>query len=213
MDPTLAIRWARAPFFADLRGLMPRVRKKSLVVRCTDDLIAPVTVGHWLQRPLPNGTLAMLPASGHSPHVSYPDGAARVLTDWLEAAGAAEPAPLTRWLAAPCALLWSTVVWPALRERGAIDEAVITAVLTPAAERLRFALAGGAASGPAQPGRDARCRAAVPAAARRQADLPVRQRSAARPAGGRAPAGDGRSRAAAGGARAVQSPDAAGRTG
>lgn len=84
MDPTIALRWARATFLCDLRAEMPQVKTPSLLVQCSDDAIAPIDVGEWMQAHMPRSTLRVLQASGHCPHMSHPDDTARVVIDYLD---------------------------------------------------------------------------------------------------------------------------------
>jgi sigma-B regulation protein RsbQ len=72
-DPDRARRFAQVTFLSDNREDLARVRKPTLVLQCTDDVIAPVTVGEYVAGRLPHGTLAMLEATGHCPHLSAPE--------------------------------------------------------------------------------------------------------------------------------------------
>lgn len=96
MDPTVALRWARATFLSDLRPLLPQVAVASLVMQCREDAIAPPAVGQWTAAQLPQGRLAWLEASGHCPQLSHPDVVAQVLLRALEPRGTnpAWPIPL-----------------------------------------------------------------------------------------------------------------------
>jgi sigma-B regulation protein RsbQ len=84
VDPTIALRWARATFLSDLRSLVPRVPTPCLVLQCRDDAIVPEAVGHWLHRHLPHSTLVLLQATGHCPHVSHPAEVAAVIAQHLD---------------------------------------------------------------------------------------------------------------------------------
>jgi len=79
MDPTIALRWARATFLTDLRPLVPQVPVPTVVLQCREDAIAPPQVGQWTAERLPRGRLAWLEASGHCPQLSHPQEVARVL--------------------------------------------------------------------------------------------------------------------------------------
>lgn len=89
MDPTIALRWARATFLSDLRPLLPQVAVPSLVMQCREDAIAPPAVGQWTAAQLPLGRLAWLEASGHCPQLSHPDAVAQVLLQALQPRGTA----------------------------------------------------------------------------------------------------------------------------
>jgi pimeloyl-ACP methyl ester carboxylesterase len=53
-DPEIARHFARVTFTADNRADLPRVRTPSLVLQCTDDVIAPDVVGEYVNRELPD---------------------------------------------------------------------------------------------------------------------------------------------------------------
>jgi sigma-B regulation protein RsbQ len=72
-DPVIARRFAEATFFADNRGDLHKVKVPSLVLQCSDDIIAPDSVGDYLAHELPGSTLHNLQATGHCPHMSHPE--------------------------------------------------------------------------------------------------------------------------------------------
>lgn len=71
-DPVIARRFAEATFFSDNRADLPALRIPSLIMQCSDDIIAPLDVGEYLHRALPQSTLRVLKATGHCPHMSHP---------------------------------------------------------------------------------------------------------------------------------------------
>jgi len=82
-DPVIARRFAEATFFADNRADLPRAGVPSLIMQCSDDLIAPVDVGEYLRRTMPNSTLQVLEATGHCPHMSHPEETIAVMREYL----------------------------------------------------------------------------------------------------------------------------------
>jgi len=46
--------------------------KKSLTLQCSEDIIAPVTVGNYVFENTPGNKFVQLNASGHCPHISEP---------------------------------------------------------------------------------------------------------------------------------------------
>lgn len=72
-DPDIASQFARVTFLSDSRGVLERVRTPSLIMQCSDDVLAPVGVGHYLHQHLQDSTFVQLQATGHCPHVSAPD--------------------------------------------------------------------------------------------------------------------------------------------
>lgn len=71
-NPTIARDFARVTFLSDTRAVLPAVSTPTLVLQCTDDLLAPPEVGTYVQDSLQNATLVQLAAVGHCPHVSAP---------------------------------------------------------------------------------------------------------------------------------------------
>jgi sigma-B regulation protein RsbQ len=94
-DPVIARRFAEATFFADNRRDLAAVAVPSLIMQCSDDLIAPLEVGDYLHRALPNSTLRVLRATGHCPHMSHPAETIDVIREYL--GGAVPNADLSRY--------------------------------------------------------------------------------------------------------------------
>jgi len=86
-DPIIARRFAEATFFADNREDLPSVRVPSLIMQCSDDMIAPLAVGDYLKDALPNSTLRVLHATGHCPHMSHPEETIAVIREYLTGVG------------------------------------------------------------------------------------------------------------------------------
>jgi sigma-B regulation protein RsbQ len=72
-DPDLARRFAEVTFLSDNRADLATVTTPALVLQCSHDAIAPVSVGRYVAEQLPHGSLVMLDATGHCPHLSAPD--------------------------------------------------------------------------------------------------------------------------------------------
>jgi sigma-B regulation protein RsbQ len=84
-DPKIARRFAEATFFSDNRGDLPKVTKPSLIMQCSDDAIAPLEVGDYLHRHLPESTLRVMKAVGHCPHMSHPEETVQIIKEYLSA--------------------------------------------------------------------------------------------------------------------------------
>lgn len=82
-DPQIARRFAEATFLSDNRSDVTRVTIPSLIMQCSDDAIAPLEVGDYLERHLPQSTLRVLKATGHCPHMSHPDETINVMREFL----------------------------------------------------------------------------------------------------------------------------------
>ena len=72
-DPAIARQFARVTFLSDNRADLPNVAVPTLVLQCTNDVIAPVAVGEFVAREMPNAELVLLDATGHCPNLSAPD--------------------------------------------------------------------------------------------------------------------------------------------
>lgn len=89
-DPVIARNFAEATFFADNRADLPKVGVPSLILQCSDDIIAPGSVGDYLAREMPGSTLHQLRATGHCPHMSDPEETVEAIKAYLAAANVEE---------------------------------------------------------------------------------------------------------------------------
>lgn len=72
-DPDIAKHFARATFLSDNRSDLAAVKARTLVLQCSDDVIAPQVVGEFVHRNIPDSTLVLMKATGHCPNLSAPD--------------------------------------------------------------------------------------------------------------------------------------------
>lgn len=82
-DPVIAGRFARATFFSDNRRDLPNLRTPSLVMQCSDDLIAPDGVGRYVHEHTPGSVLRLMKATGHCPHMSHPEETIAIMKEYL----------------------------------------------------------------------------------------------------------------------------------
>lgn len=82
-DPVIARRFAEATFYADNRSDLAKVTVPSLLLQCSDDIIAPNSVGEFIHQQLPQSTLHYLKATGHCPHMSDPEETIAAIKDYL----------------------------------------------------------------------------------------------------------------------------------
>ena len=82
-DPRIARQFAEVTFFSDNRSDLPRLRVPALIMQCSEDIIAPLEVGHYMRDALPGSTLRVMRATGHCPHVSHPDETIEVIKEYL----------------------------------------------------------------------------------------------------------------------------------
>jgi sigma-B regulation protein RsbQ len=83
MDPAIASQFARVTFLSDNRPDLADVTVPTLVLQCTDDLIAPVEVGTYVRDAIPGSRLAMLEATGHCPQLSAPEETIRAISAFV----------------------------------------------------------------------------------------------------------------------------------
>jgi sigma-B regulation protein RsbQ len=72
-DPDIARQFARVTFLSDNRADLPGVAVPTLVLQCSEDVIAPDVVGEFVHRQVPGSVLTHLAATGHVPHLSAPE--------------------------------------------------------------------------------------------------------------------------------------------
>jgi sigma-B regulation protein RsbQ len=71
-DPDIAARFARATFMSDNRADLATVSAPTLVLQCSDDVIAPTAVGEYVHREIAGSVFVQLDATGHCPNLSAP---------------------------------------------------------------------------------------------------------------------------------------------
>ena len=72
-DPEIAKHFARVTFTSDNRADLGKVQARCLILQCSDDVIAPLAVGEYLHRNLPQSKLVVMQATGHCPNLSAPE--------------------------------------------------------------------------------------------------------------------------------------------
>jgi sigma-B regulation protein RsbQ len=68
---------------SDNRSDLGRVSVPTLVLQCSNDVIAPVAVGEFVRDHMPDATMVLLEATGHCPNLSAPDETAGAIHDFL----------------------------------------------------------------------------------------------------------------------------------
>jgi sigma-B regulation protein RsbQ len=82
-DPEIAKHFARVTFLSDNRTDVPKSQIKTLILQCSEDMIAPLTVGDYLAANLPNATLRLIDNFGHCPHLSNPGAIVAAMREFL----------------------------------------------------------------------------------------------------------------------------------
>jgi len=83
MDPAIAGQFARVTFMSDNRHDLSSVGVPTLILQCSDDVIAPPSVGEFIHAKIPGSELVHLTATGHCPNLSAPDETTEAITSFL----------------------------------------------------------------------------------------------------------------------------------
>src|SRR3954466_1755091 len=83
-DPDVAAHFARVTFFSDNRQDLGRVTTPTLILQCSDDVIAPQSVGEYVHRHVADSQLVMMAATGHCPNLSAPDETIAAIRTFVE---------------------------------------------------------------------------------------------------------------------------------
>jgi sigma-B regulation protein RsbQ len=82
-DPDIARDFARVTFLSDNRQDLAHVPARTLVLQCSNDIIAPVEVGEYVHSQVPNSQYRLLRATGHCPNLSAPDEVAEAIREFV----------------------------------------------------------------------------------------------------------------------------------
>ena len=82
-DPIIAAAFARTTFTSDNRADLAKVTTPTLILQCSDDIIAPLPVGAYVERQIPRSRLVVLKATGHCPNLSAPDEVIEVIRSFV----------------------------------------------------------------------------------------------------------------------------------
>lgn len=83
IDPVMARQFAQVTFLSDNRLDLAKVTTPSLIVQCTNDAVAPMEVGAYMEQHLAGSTLRLIEATGHCPHVSHPSETIAAIRDYI----------------------------------------------------------------------------------------------------------------------------------
>ena len=82
-DPDIAKRFARATFLSDNRADLHDLAIRALILQCSEDVIAPQSVGEYVHRMLPRSELVIMKATGHCPNLSAPEETISAMREFL----------------------------------------------------------------------------------------------------------------------------------
>lgn len=82
-DPEIARQFAQVTFLSDNRRDLAKVAVPTLVLQCSQDIIAPIEVGRHVHESIAGSTFVQLDATGHCPHLSSPQEVVDALRAFL----------------------------------------------------------------------------------------------------------------------------------
>lgn len=82
-DPDIAQDFARVTFTSDNRDDLPKISVPTLILQCSQDIIAPDAVGEYLRDHIAGSRLIRLAATGHCPNLSAPDEVAAAMLTFV----------------------------------------------------------------------------------------------------------------------------------
>lgn len=82
-DPDIAKDFARVTFTSDNREDLARISIPTLILQCSEDIIAAPNVGEYVRGHVANSRLVMLEATGHCPNLSAPEEVAMAINSFV----------------------------------------------------------------------------------------------------------------------------------
>jgi sigma-B regulation protein RsbQ len=82
-DPDIAKHFARTTFTSDNRGDLINIKVPTLILQCSQDVIAPLEVGKYVNQKISNSELIFLQATGHCPNLSAPAETIAAISDFV----------------------------------------------------------------------------------------------------------------------------------
>ena len=82
-DPKIAREFARVTFSSDNRADLRRVAMPSLIMQCSDDIIASTQVGEYVHNQIAGSEIVYLDAVGHCPNLSAPQEVILAIRDFV----------------------------------------------------------------------------------------------------------------------------------
>jgi sigma-B regulation protein RsbQ len=82
-DPAIAKEFARVTFLSDNRADLAKVRARTLILQCSEDIIAGMEVGAYVHRNIAGSKMTVLKATGHCPNLSAPDEVVAAIREFV----------------------------------------------------------------------------------------------------------------------------------
>ena len=83
-DPKIAKHFARVTFLSDHRDALTQSTTPALILQCSDDFIAPCSVGQYMQETMSDAELCIIENVGHCPHLSSPEASTKAIENYLK---------------------------------------------------------------------------------------------------------------------------------
>src|SRR5690606_6610331 len=83
-NPEIAKHFAQVTFLSDNREDLVSVKVPTLIMQCSEDVIAPRAVGEYVHQNIKGSSLRILNATGHCPNLSAPEETIQVMKDFLQ---------------------------------------------------------------------------------------------------------------------------------
>lgn len=85
-NPAIAKHFARVTFLSDNRRDLSSVNVPTLILQCSEDVIAPKEVGEYVHKNIPDSSFTILKATGHCPNLSAPEETIAAIQEFLSPA-------------------------------------------------------------------------------------------------------------------------------
>lgn len=82
-NPEIAKQFARATFLSDNRKDLSKLATPALILQCSEDVIAPISVGEYVTKHVQHGTFYQMKATGHCPNLSAPEETVSAIQNWI----------------------------------------------------------------------------------------------------------------------------------
>jgi sigma-B regulation protein RsbQ len=82
-DPRVTREFARVTFLSDNRDDLAKLTVPTLILQCSEDAVAPESVGRYLYDALEGSSLRQMAATGHCPHMSHPSETIQLMKEYL----------------------------------------------------------------------------------------------------------------------------------
>ncbi len=82
-DPAIGKFFARVTFLSDNRADLAKIHIPTLVLQCSEDIIAPTCVGEFVHREIANSEIVYMKATGHCPNLSAPEETVAAIQSFL----------------------------------------------------------------------------------------------------------------------------------